>query len=101
MPFSISLYHRFPVQGAVAYHTGSLVKLPRAYCLGFWLLIALLVLSSGPAYAEWVAIGTTDDGMTIYFDPDTIRRKGYLVKMWSLMDYEATRGVTGQLVFIQ
>ena len=53
------------------------------------------MLSSGPAYAEWVAIGTTDAGMTIYFDPDTIRRKGYLVKMWSLMDYETTRGVTG------
>ena len=39
------------------------------------LLIALLVLSSGPAYAEWVAIGSADDGMTAYVDPDTIRGK--------------------------
>ena len=49
------------------------------------LLIALLVLSSGPAYAEWVAIGSTDDGMTAYADPDTIRRKEEMVKMWVLI----------------
>jgi hypothetical protein len=56
-------------------------------------LITLLVLSSGPAYAEWVKIGTTDDGMTIYVDPDTIRQTGALVKMWYLYDYESTQTV--------
>jgi hypothetical protein len=40
MPFSI---RPFPV---------SFLKLPLAYISGFWLLITLLVLSSGPTYAE-------------------------------------------------
>ena len=40
MPFSIRSYHR----------------LPPASILGFWLLLTLVLLSSGPAYAEWVKI---------------------------------------------
>ena len=59
------------------------------------LLITLLVLSSGPADAEWVRFGTTDDGMTAYADPDTIRRKGELVKMWSLFDFQIMQYVEG------
>lgn len=31
-------------------------RLPLIYCLGFWALITLLVLSSEPAYAEWVLV---------------------------------------------
>ena len=62
------------------------------------LLIKLLVLSSGPAYAEWVAIGSTDDGMTAYADPDTIRRKEEAVKMWILFDFKTTRSVAGHLM---
>lgn len=50
------------------------------------ILIILLFLSSGPAYAEWVSIDKTDDGMTVYADLDTIRRNGDLVKMWHLYD---------------
>lgn len=53
------------------------------------LLITLLVLSSGPAYAEWVEADRYDQaGMTVYADPDTIRRKGDLVKMWVLIDFK-------------
>jgi hypothetical protein len=52
------------------------------------LLIILLFLSNSPAYAEWVEIAATDYGMTVYVDSDTIRRKGDLVKMWSLLDYK-------------
>jgi hypothetical protein len=65
-------------------------RLSLAYCLGFWLLITLLVLSSGPAYAEWVEIDSSDSngGYTAHVDPDTIRRKGDLVKMWYLFDYK-------------
>jgi len=59
------------------------------------LLIALLVLSSAPAYAEWVEIGTSNDGATVYVDPDTIRRKGDLVKMWILYDYKTLQSATG------
>ena len=67
-------------------------RLPLAYWSGFWSLIVLLLLSSGPAYAEWVPVdehdqaGTTES--TSYVDLDTIRRNGDLVKMWVLFDYE-------------
>ncbi|MEP6959282.1 MAG: hypothetical protein ABI980_11180 [Nitrospirota bacterium] len=55
MPFTIRAFRRFPVH-SVTYNAGPFVKLPLAYCAGFWLLIALLVLSSGPMSAEWVAV---------------------------------------------
>src|SRR5580765_2382951 len=53
------------------------------------LLITLLVLSSGPAYAEWVSLDANNQrGGTVYTDPDTIRLKGDVVTMWSLHDYK-------------
>ncbi len=57
------------------------------------LLITLLVLSSGPAYAEWVVVAKdiAEDGATTYADPDTICRKGELVKMWALFDFETVQ----------
>jgi hypothetical protein len=62
------------------------------------LLITLLVLSGGPAYGEWVATGSTDDGITAYTDPDTIRRKEDMVNMWVLFDLKTTRSVAGPLM---
>jgi len=60
------------------------------------LLITLLVLSNSPAYAEWVSIEKIDGaGLTAYADPDTIRRKGELVKMWSLFDFQIMQYVEG------
>jgi hypothetical protein len=56
------------------------------------LLIIFLFLSSSPAYAEWVEVGITDEA-TVYADPDTIRRKGDLVKMWYLHDFKTTQTV--------
>jgi hypothetical protein len=89
-------YRRFPVPCSVTYHAGPFLKLPLAYFSGFWLLITLLVLSSGPAYAEWVLVSGDDEaGMTVYVDPDTIRRKGNLVKMWQLYDYKTVQAVAG------
>jgi hypothetical protein len=35
MPFTIRPYRRFPVQCAVTYNAGPLLKLPLAYILGF------------------------------------------------------------------
>jgi hypothetical protein len=60
----------------VTYNARQFLKLPLAYFSGFWLLITLLVLSSSPAYAEWVAIGSTEvsGGSTVYVDLETIRR---------------------------
>ena len=60
------------------------------------LLITLLVLSSGPAYAEWVLVTTGAESETaVYTDPDTIRRKGELVKMWELYDLKTVKTVVG------
>jgi hypothetical protein len=73
MPLSIRPYRRWTL----------------AYVSAFSIL---LVLSSAPAYAEWAQVGTTDDA-TVYADPDTIRRKGNLVKMWILYDFKATQTV--------
>lgn len=87
MPFSIRPFRRSPVQCPVTYNA-CLPKLSLAFCSGFWLLITLLVLSSGPAYAEWVKLGKSDDGtMTAYYDPDTIRHKEKFRKMWLLYDF--------------
>ena len=60
-------------------------------------LLAFLVLSSGPAYAEWVAISSSESlgGYTLYADPDTILRKGDLVKMWALYDYKTLQNREG------
>jgi hypothetical protein len=54
MPFSIHPYRRFFVQCAVRYHAGLFHTLPLAYVVNFGALITLLVLNTGPAYAEWV-----------------------------------------------
>jgi hypothetical protein len=60
------------------------------------ILIMLLVLSYGPAYAEWVEVSANKKaGVIAYADPDTIRRKGDLVKMWSLFDLKTTQTVGG------
>ena len=57
-------------------------------------LIALLVLSSGPAYGEWVAVSGNDQGdVTVYVNPDTIRHKEEMVTMWVLFDLKTTRTV--------
>ena len=62
------------------------------------LLIALLVLSSGPVYAEWVAVekDNLSPGLqTAYIDPDTIRRDGNLVTLWQLIDFKRMQGNAG------
>jgi hypothetical protein len=93
MPFSIRPFHRFPVRCSVIYNAGLLLRLPLLYFWGFWLLGTLLVLSSGLVYAEWVFVSKDDEaGTTVYIDPDTIRRKENLVKMWLLYDRKAVEG---------
>ena len=84
MHFTLRPYHCFPVQCSVTYHAGPFLKLLLAYLLGLGSLITLLVLSSGPAYAEWVAIEKqyqSPGRQTVYVDPDTIRREGHRVTM--------------------
>ena len=82
MPFSIRLYSRL-----------SLI-----YFSGLMSLTTPLLLSIGPVQAEWVAIGSSDDGTTAYADPDTIRREDEMVKMWILFDFKTTQTVAGHLM---
>ncbi len=73
MPFSIRFCRRWPV-GCVS------------------LFIALQLLSSRVAYAEWVEVGITDEA-TVYADPATIQRKGDVATMWHLHDFKTTQTV--------
>jgi hypothetical protein len=60
------------------------------------LLFTLLMLSSEPAYAEWVKVGDGDEaGKTVYVDTATIRRNSNLVKMWQFYDYKTVQTVGG------
>jgi len=60
------------------------------------LLITLLVLSSGPAYAEWEAVSVVDQaGLTVHVDPTTIHRTGDRVTMEELIDYRTVQTVAG------
>jgi hypothetical protein len=70
-------------------------KQPLVYFSGFWSLITLLMLSSVPAYAEWVAVEKDyllSGLQTVYVDPDTIRREGNLVTIWQLIDFKWMKG---------
>lgn len=60
-----------------------------------WLFITLLVLSGGPACAEWVPLDPwyQSPGLqTVYVDPGTIRREGQIVTLWQLTDYRWKQG---------
>ena len=66
------------------------------------LLITLLVLSHGPAYAEWVAIDMKyqSPGLrTVYFDPTAIRREGNLVTLEILVDWKWMQGNVGMGIY--
>ena len=59
------------------------------------LLITLLVLSGGPAYADWVAVEKDylmPGLQTVYIDPNTIHREGNLVTMGQLIDFTGMQG---------
>ena len=87
MPFTIHPSSRVPLQCSVTYNAAPFFTLPLAYLSGFWSLITLLVLSTVPAYVEWVAVEKDyllPGLQTVYVDPDTIRREGNLVTMWQL-----------------
>jgi hypothetical protein len=60
------------------------------------MILMLLALSAAPAYGEWVMVNTNvEAGQTVYFDPDTIHRKGNLVQMWALYDHKMAQSTAG------
>lgn len=80
MPFAIRPYRRLLLTN----------------CSALISLIALLFLSIVSAYADWeMRLGSDETEEKIYVDPDTIRRKGNLVKMWILEDYRTLQTVGG------
>ena len=96
MPFTKFFFHRFLVVNSIAPSASSFITLTLTYTAGFWLLATLLLLSSGPVYAEWeLASGDDSAKLTVYVDRDTIRRNGNLVKMWQLYDYKTVQTVAG------
>lgn len=96
MTLFIRLYSCFPVPYFVTHHASPFLKVPLTHVLSCWLLITLLLLSTVPAYAGWVLTSGDDEaGLTVYVDPDTLVRKGNLVKMWQLYDYKTVQAVAG------
>ena len=86
---------RIPMQCAVSYNARPLLALRLARMPGFWCLITLLVLSRGPASAEWVPVEQQYQSpglQTVYVDPANMRREGNLVALWQLTDYTWMQG---------
>jgi hypothetical protein len=95
MPFLFCSSHRVPVHLAAHDSAPLLPRRSPATCLRFWLLVTLLVLSRGSAYADWVAIEKEyqSPGLrTVYIDSATIHREGHLVTVVSLVDWKSMQG---------
>jgi len=96
MLFTTRPHGRFLEPGFLTHNAGLFPKPLPAYLFGIWLLLTVLVLSSGPVYAEWVLTSGDDEtGLKVYVDPDSIRRKGNFAKMWQLYDYKTVQTVAG------
>lgn len=68
---------------------------PLAHVSRRWLPITFLLLSTGSAYAEWVAVERDylSPGLqTVYVDSDNISREGNVVTMWQLIDFKWMQG---------
>lgn len=77
------------------FHIRPFPTLSLASWSGFLSLIILLLVTSGPAYAEWVRALNNQTDPTLYVDSDTIRRNGTVVKWWELLDYKTVQTVAG------
>lgn len=62
----------------------------RSVPLIFSLLVASQSLSEAPAFAEWLLIDGNDKA-TVYFDSETIKRNGELVRVWIVDDLKTAR----------
>ena len=50
----------------------------------------LTILISSNVFAEWVFIGGTDDGSSMFIDKDTILKESHKVKLWKKINYGKT-----------
>lgn len=60
----------------------------------FIVLVLALFLTTSETYAEWVEVGSTEN-FTEYADPETIRRKVNLAKIWTLSDFKTLQQTAG------
>ena len=58
-------------------------------------LIMLLVLKWWTGLCGVVKIGEPVDGMTGYYEPDTLRKKGQWRKIWVLFDFATPQSAKG------
>lgn len=87
--------HRPPSHSFVTSVAGPLLSRPPARYAGFWLLVSLMILGTGPGHAEWVEVQSqhqVPELHTIYVDPETISREGNLVTVLQLTDYRWMQG---------
>ena len=59
------------------------------------LMATCLLLSSSPAYGEWVTVDTVAQATVYAEDPSNIHRQGNRVKMWALFDFKTKRRLHG------
>src|SRR5262245_532358 len=67
--------------------------------MSFRLLFVLMLLGSGPAYAEWVSVAQTFDA-TIYVEHETIRSTEGLVEVWVIFDYKRKQRLDDELHYL-
>ena len=60
---------------------------PFTYFFCFMPLIAFLFLNSESGHAEWQSIGRSQDGKSIFVDPDSLHHEGNLVELDYLFDF--------------
>ena len=72
---------------------------PLASCTGLFSLMILLWLSIKPACADWVNVADkVETGLTVYtvyVDPDSMRRDGGVVRLWTLFDFRTIQSIVG------
>ena len=66
----------------------------------FTIVLSLLLLSSGPAYAELVAVAQSANNATIYMDSETISRNGEMVELWFIFDYKRPRRLDNDVYYL-
>ncbi len=59
------------------------------------ILMMILAIVSSNAAAEWVFVGSSKDGMTVYADPNRILKAGNKVKIWRLFDFNSSQKAIG------
>ena len=58
-------------------------------------LLALVMLIASPAWADWVEVAVSEDGVKSYIDPTTVRKDGNFRKVWLMDNFPTARNIGG------